>query len=142
MASGTAARFSMETGEADRVYQTYRLLELLYPIAFALALLLGGVLPAGIILQSAKEASLLRVLGTTKRRTRAMLSLEQVILCLLGLLCAAVGLIGLKGAALLPVSGLLWLYAAAHFCLCILGTAVAAVSVTRRNVLELLQVKE
>ena len=142
MASGTAARFSMETGEADRVYQTYRLLELLYPIAFALALLLGGVLTAGIILQSAREASLLRVLGTTKRRTRAMLSLEQVILCLLGLLCAAVGLIGLKGIALLPVSGLLWLYAAAHFCLCILGTAAAAVSVTRRNVLELLQVKE
>ena len=71
-----------------------------------------------------------------------MLSLEQVILCLLGLLCAAAGLIGLKGAALQPVSGLLWLYAAAHFCLCILGTAMAAVSVTRRNVLELLQVKE
>ena len=139
---GTRADFSLETAEADRVYQTYRLLELLYPIAFALALLLGGVLPAGIILQSAREASLLRVLGTTKRRTRTMLSLEQVILCLLGLLCAAVGLIGLKGAALLPVSGLLWLYAAAHFCLCILGTAVAAVSVTRRNVLELLQVKE
>ena len=139
---GRPGSFSMETAEADRIYQTYRLLELLYPIAFALALLLGGVLPAGIILQSAKEASLLRVLGTTKRRTRAMLSLEQVILCLLGLICAAVGLIGLKGDALRPVSDLLGLYAAAHFCLCILGTAVAAVSVTRRNVLELLQVKE
>ena len=139
---GRPGSFTMDTSEADRVYQTYRLLELLYPIAFALALALGAVLPAGIILQSAKEASLLRVLGTTKRRTRTMLSLEQVILCLLGLVCAAVGLIGLKGAALLPVSGLLGIYAAAHFCLCILGTALAAVSVTRRNVLELLQVKE
>ena len=65
-----------------------------------------------------------------------------MILCLLGLLCAAVGLVGLKGDALLPVSGLLGLYAGTHFLLCILGTAVAAVSVTRRHVLELLQVKE
>ena len=139
---GRPGSFSMDTSEADRVYQTYRLLELLYPIAFALALALGGVLPAGIILQGAKEASLLRVLGTTKRRTRAMLTLEQVILCALGLALAAVGLIGLRGDALRPVSGLLGLYAGAHFCLCILGTAAAAVSVTRRNVLELLQVKE
>ena len=139
---GRPGSFSMETGEADRVYQTYRLLELLYPIAFALALILGAVLPAGIILQSAKEASLLRVLGTTKRRTRAMLTLEQVVLCLLGLVCAAIGLIGLKGDALLPVSDLLSLYSGTHFLLCILGAALAAVSVTRRNVLELLQVKE
>ena len=57
-------------------------------------------------------------------------------------ICAAVGLIGLKGDALRPVSGLLGLYSAAHFCLCILGAAVAAVSVTHRNVLDLLQVKE
>ena len=139
---GRPGSFSMETGEADRIYQTYRLLELLYPIAFALALALGGILPAGVILQSAKEASLLRVLGTTKRRTRAMLSLEQVILCLLGLVCAAIGLIGLKGNALLPVSGLLGLYTGTHLFFCILGTVLAAVSVTRRNILELLQVKE
>ena len=139
---GRPGSFSMDTSEADRVYQTYRLLELLYPIAFTLALGLGGVLPAGIILQSAREASLLRVLGTTKRRTRVMLTLEQVFLCLLGLLCAAFGLLGLKGDALRPVSGLLGLYSGSHFCLCILGTTLAAVSVTRRHVLELLQVKE
>ena len=139
---GRPGSFTMDTGEADRVYQTYRLLELLYPIAFALALILGSVLPAGIILQSAQEASLLRVLGTTKRRTRVMLGLEQAVLCLLGLGLAAAGLIGLKGDALQPVSGLLGLYAAAHFCLCLLGAAAAAISVTRRHVLELLQVKE
>ena len=139
---GRPGSFTMDTSEADRIYQTYRLLELLYPIAFALALILGCVLPAVVILQSAKEASLLRVLGTTKRRTRAMLSLEQVILCLLGLCFAAAGLIGLKGDALRQVSALLGLYAAAHFCLCVLCASAAAVSVTRRNVLELLQVKE
>ena len=71
-----------------------------------------------------------------------MLSLEQAILCLLGLGLAALGLLGLKGSALRPVSDLLVIYAAAHFCLCLLGALTAAVSVTRRHVLELLQVKE
>ncbi|MBR5701954.1 MAG: type II toxin-antitoxin system mRNA interferase toxin, RelE/StbE family, partial [Oscillospiraceae bacterium] len=142
MTAGSNARFSMETGEADRIYQTYRLLELLYPIAFALALILGGVLPAGVILQSAREASLLRVLGTTKRRTRVMLSLEQIFLCFLGLCLAVAALVLTKGSALLAVAGLVVIYAAAHLLACAVGTEAAAVSVTRRNVLELLQVKE
>ncbi|MBR5701496.1 MAG: type II toxin-antitoxin system mRNA interferase toxin, RelE/StbE family, partial [Oscillospiraceae bacterium] len=103
---GRPGSFSMETQEADRIYQTYRLLELLYPIAFALALILGGVLPAGVILQSAREASLLRVLGTTKRRTRAMLSLEQLFLCFIGLCLAVAALVLTKGSALLAVAGL------------------------------------
>ena len=140
--SGTAARFSMETAEADRVYQTYRLLELLYPIAFALALILGCVLPGGIILQSAREAALLRVLGTTKRRTRAMLTLEQIFLCFLGLCLAVAALVIAKGSALTAVAGLIAVYIAAHLLACAMGTEAAAVSVTRRNVLELLQVKE
>ena len=140
--SGRQGSFSMETAEADRVYQTYRLLETLYPIAFALALLLGGVLPAGVILQSAREASLLRVLGTTKRRTRAMLSLEQLFLCFLGLCLAIAALVLSQGSALTAVAGLVAAYAASHLLACAAGTEAAAVSVTRRNVLELLQVKE
>ena len=139
---GRPGSFSLDTSEADRVYQIYRLLETLYPIAFALALILGGVLPAGVILQSAKEASLLRVLGTTKRRTRAMLTLEQVFLCLLGLCLAVAALVLTRGNALTAVAGLIAIYTAAHLLACAVGTEAAAVSVTRRNVLELLQVKE
>ena len=139
---GRPGSFSMETQEADRIYQTYRLLELLYPIAFVLALILGGVLPAGIILQTAREASLLRVLGTSKRRTRAMLSLEQLFLCFLGLCLAIAALVLTRGSALTAVAGLIAAYAAAHLLACAAGAEAAAVSVTRRNVLELLQVKE
>ncbi len=139
---GRPGSFSMETQEADRIYQTYRLLELLYPIAFALALVLGGVLPAMVILQSAREASLLRVLGTSKRRTRAMLSLEQLFLCFIGLCLAIAALVIAKGSALLAVAGLVAAYAAAHLLACAVSTEAAAVSVTSRNVLELLQVKE
>lgn len=140
--NGTAARLSMETEEADRIYQTYRLIELLYPIAFAVAILLGGVLPGIIILQSAKEAALLRVLGTTKRRTRVMLTLEQIMLCALGLALAVAALVGSNGRALYDVAGLLMLYLAAHFVFCVSASTAASVSVTKRKVLELLQVKE
>ena len=139
---GSRAEFSMETQEADRVYQTYRLLELLFPIAFVLALILGAVLPAGVILQSAKEASLLRVLGTAKGRTRSMLSLEQIFLCLLGILLAGLGLAAVKGSALGQVKELLAVYAGAHFLLCALAAFLASAAVTRRRVLELLQTKE
>ena len=64
------------------------------------------MLPAGVILQSAREASLLRVLGTTKRRTRAMLSLEQLFLCLAGLCLAIAALVLAEGGALTAVAGL------------------------------------
>ena len=46
------------------------------------------------------------------------------------------------GSALLAVAGLVAAYAAAHLLACAVSTEAAAVSVTRRNVLELLQVKE
>ncbi|MBR6521694.1 MAG: ABC transporter permease [Oscillospiraceae bacterium] len=140
--NGTTAMLSMETEEADRIYQTYRLIELLYPIAFAVAILLGGVLPGIIILQSAKEAALLRILGTTKRRTRVMLTLEQIMLCLLGLVLAAASLAAVKGRELYDVAGILLVYLSAHFVFCASSSTAASISVTKRKVLELLQVKE
>ena len=71
-----------------------------------------------------------------------MLSLEQLFLCFLGLCLAIAALVLSQGSALTAVAGLVAAYAAAHLLACVLGTEAAAVSVTRRNVLELLQVKE
>ena len=47
-----------------------------------------------------------------------------------------------KSTLLSMLAGLVVIYAAAHLLSCAVGTEAAAVSVTRRNVLELLQVKE
>ena len=142
--SGTVSTpiFLMDTSEADNIYMIYRLIETLYPIAAVAAILIGGLLPALIILQSAREASILRVLGTTKKRTRALLILEQLFLCLLGLLVAFLLLLALNGSGLLTLAAPLTLYAALHFAACLLGTSLAAVAVSRHNILELLQVKE
>lgn len=134
--------FLMDTSEADNIYKIYRLIETLYPIAAVVAVVIGGVLPGLIILQSAKEASILRVLGTTKRRTRIMLISEQLILCLLGLVLAFIILSAINGNSILTVVLPLSIYIVLHFAGCIIGTSICAVVVTRRRILELLQVRE
>ncbi len=134
--------FDMDTSEADQVYKTYRLLETLYPLTAAVALILGAVLPGLIILQCAQEAGLLRALGTTKGRTRSMLTLEQALLCLLGLLLAGAGVCTLHRPDLGVLFEPFGLYLAAHLLACILGSLAFAVKATGKNVLELLQEKE
>jgi predicted lysophospholipase L1 biosynthesis ABC-type transport system permease subunit len=134
--------FTMDTSEADNIYKIYRLIETLYPIAFAVALLIGALLPGLIILQTAKDASVMRVLGATKLRTRVTLALEQLLLCAVGLALAAALLFALNASAVRDAAFALAAYAALHFAACAVGAALCAVAVTKRNILELLQVKE
>jgi hypothetical protein len=134
--------FLMDTGEADNIYKIYRLIETLYPIAVVIAVLIGAVLPGLIIIQSAREASILRVLGTTKRRTRVMLIFEQLLLCLAGLILAFAVLAVINGSGILGVAGSIGFYCALHFIGCTIGTTIASIVVTKRKILELLQVKE
>jgi hypothetical protein len=134
--------FTMDTSEADNMYQTIRLLNTLYPIAIAAAVIMSGLFPGLIIMQSDREASIMRVLGTTKRRTRVMLIVEQAALCLLGLLCAAALLFAINGVSIAEYTAALGIAATALLSGCIAGALVCAVIVTRRRILELLQVKE
>ena len=103
-------------------------------IALGLALLL--------VIQSAREAAILRVLGTPKGKTWVMLGGGQVLLCLLGLLLglAALTLLRQDVAAVLGGPSLLCagLYLAGSLC----GTIAGAAYVTKDKALELLQVKE
>ena len=137
-----APLFIMDTSEADNIYKIYRLIEALYPLAVAVAILLGAVLPGLIIIQSAKEASIMRVLGTTKRRTRTILILEQMMLCIIGLIIAFAILIMVNRANILKLAEPLCTYCLLHLISCTVGTTIAAITVTRRKILELLQVKE
>jgi hypothetical protein len=137
-----SSHFSMDTSEADNMYQTISLLNTLYPIAIAAAVIMSGLFPGLIIMQSDREASIMRVLGTTKRRTRVMLIAEQVALCLLGQLCAAALLFAINGVSLAEHTAALGIAAIALLAGCIAGALVCAVIVTRRRILELLQVKE
>ena len=118
------------------------LLASLFPIAVAAAVLIGVLGPLLVILQSAQEAAYLRILGVTKKRTRCILALEQVALCMAGIILAAAlsalyspGLFARGIEALAPC----WaLYLCGGACGAIAGSAL----VTRHKILELLQVKE
>jgi len=137
-----SASYYTDTAELDNIRRVRDLLATLFPIAVTAAVLIGATAPLLIIIQSAKEAAIMRILGTTKKRTRCILAFEQIILCAVGLACAAGGLAvynaGLfaESTPLLAVCGVLYLLGGAAAAL------VASVSVTSRKVLELLQVKE
>jgi ABC-type antimicrobial peptide transport system permease subunit len=132
----------MDMSEADNLNQTIKLLNTLYPIAIAAAVIMSGLFPGLIVMQSDREASILRVLGTTKRRTRVLLVAEQAALCLLGQLCAAAVLLSINGTSIAAHAATLGITAVVLLSGCIAGALVCAVIVTRRRILELLQVKE
>ena len=122
------------------------LMRLLYPVVAALSLLTAAGIAALFVMTSAREAAILRILGTTKLRSRVMLALQTAVTSLAGLLLGLGGalaytgrtrpelLAGLVGASVL--CAMLYLLAA------IAGAAASAAAVTGRNPLELLQVKE
>ncbi len=134
--------FSMDTSDADRIYRVYRLIETLYPLTVAAALILGTLLPVLMILQEQKEAAILRALGWSKKLTIRRLTLEQAALCLAGLLLAVIALFAVNGSGFLGVILVPVLYIVAHFALCVGASAAISASILQKSPMRLLQVKE
>ncbi len=118
------------------------LLESLFPIAVAAAVMIGVFGPGLVILQSAQEAAFLRILGVTKKRARCMLVLEQIILSIAGIVLVAGSLALIQPGLFVRSTETLAFCWSLYFLGCISGALAAAVQVTRYKVLELLQVKE
>jgi hypothetical protein len=135
-------KFVMDTSEADNLQRMIGLLDTLYPIAVTVAVLLSGLLPVLIVAQSEKVAAIMRVLGTTKKHTRAVLILEQAVLCLSGLICAAALLLAINGPALTDCIREIAVCSVLLLLSNIAGASTCAIIITRRRILELLQVKE
>ena len=111
-------------------------------MALAAALLLSGFLCSLSTLQSSREAAIMRVLGTTKRKARVILTAEAAVLDIAGLvlgLCAMFIIHGRESAVILDM---LYLYCALQIAMILICTALCSALVTRRNVLELLHAKE
>lgn len=136
------ASFYIDTTGLKNIQRICELLESLFPIAVAAALLIGLFGPGLVILQSAKEAAFLRVLGVTKSRVRCMLILEQIVLCAAGIVLVAGGFALLRPGLFTRSVQTLTTCFALYFMGCLCGAFVAAVQVTRHKILELLQVKE
>jgi hypothetical protein len=119
--------------------QTLSILRMLYPVVIGASIIIGLGLAMIFMIQSAKNAAVMRVLGGTNRKTRITLIVEQLLICMIGL---AVGL------AVLIITG--WGFGLASSLmlmgLYVIGVLIGAVSgavlVTNRPALDLLQVKE
>ena len=121
-------------GSMDR---NLALLLRLYPVAIGLSVIIGLGLALLLMLQNAKNAAIVRILGSTQRRALTVLSAEQMVTCLAGVL------LGIAVAALLrwdvgAVCGL----AALYFAGATAGSVAGGVLVTNKPPLELLQVRE
>jgi len=136
------ASYYLDSTELENLRRILDLLVLLFPIAVAAAVLIGFTAPGLIIMQSAKEAAIMRVLGVTKRRARCMLVFEQVGLCVVGIALAAGGLALYNSGLLARSAETLALCGALYMSGCACAALWASVQVTRRRVLVLLQAKE
>jgi hypothetical protein len=118
--------------------QSLRLFRILYPVALASAFVLAFGLALLTLLQSAKNAAIMRVLGKKKSATCTALIAEQMFVCIFG---AAVGL------ALLPILGIvtgvvLFGLAGIYLAGALVGSWVGAMIITAKPPLELLQIRE
>lgn len=118
------------------------LLQVLYPVLIAVSVLIGAGLCFLLLLQEAKQAAILRMLGTTKMVVRLALISEPFLLSIIGVL---IGLIIFRflwsGSSLVPVGQLL-LGAGLYLAGALAGLVIGAISVTNKKPMELLQVKE
>ena len=99
-------------------------------------MVIGAFLCGLIIVQTSKDIAIMRVLGTSKRKTRTIIVLEQMILCIVGIVIAVV-VLALRGALM----QMLWVFGV-YALVILLASIVASVAASRKNVLELLQTKE
>ena len=136
------ADYFLDSGGLANIERISGLLESLFPIAVAAAVLIGLSGPLLVILQSAQEAAFLRILGVTKKRARCMLAVEQVVLCIAGIILVAGGLAlydpGRFARGLETFALCFGLYLLG----CVCGAVAASIQVTRYRLLELLQVRE
>ena len=137
-----SASFYIDTAALDNIKRVRDLLVLLFPVAVTAAVLMGLFGPGLIIMQSAKEAALLRILGVTKKRARCMLMFEQVVLCAVGISLAAGVLVLYNSGLFARSAGTLAVCGALYLSGCVCGAFGASLQVTRRRILELIQVKE
>lgn len=122
------------------------LMEVLYPVTLVLSLLVSAGIAVLFVMTSAKEAAIMRVLGTSKLCSRVMLALQNVFTSLAGLLLGLLGALACMGRTrpelLAGLAGASVLCAALYLLAAIVSAGASAVGVTSRNPLELLQVRE
>ena len=136
------ASFFVDPSGLENAQRIRDILESLFPLTVTAAILLGLLGPGLVILQSAKEAAFLRILGSAKKRARCMLALEQVLLCVIAMAVVAGALALSDPVRFARSTGTFAVCYGLYLLGCICGSVLAAVYVTGGRILELLQIKE
>ncbi|MCL2235501.1 MAG: hypothetical protein FWB98_03545, partial [Defluviitaleaceae bacterium] len=118
--------------------QNFNLLLLLRPIVLAVSAAMAVGFALLMMLQNAKQAAIMRVLGYSKSRSRLLLAVENLSVTALGVLLAVAGWL----FAPAQVGGALPLFALLYLTATILGVIIGTTTITRKSPLELLQVCE
>jgi len=130
------------TGAVEPLEKNLQLMAVLFPVTVAVSVLIAAGLAVLMVFQTVKTAALLRILGTTKARARAMLCWEQIVLCMVGLVLGLGALIILRQDVSAVLAGTVLLSAGLYLTGVLVGALFSSISVTNRMPLELLQVKE
>ena len=138
----SAPVFRMDTTDADRINRSHQLLNAMFPISVAAALILGTLLPILMVLQSRQEVAVFRALGWPKGAVTLRYVLEQGLLCLVGILIAFVVLPAINGGDLSVLRPVLLIYALVHLLAAMAGIAFASRLTLAKSPMALLQAKE
>ncbi len=145
--SMSAVLWDQELNQAIKpLEQNISFMQILYPVVVGLSMLISAGTALLFTIMSSKEAAIMRVLGTSKTRSRS-------IICLQVLFTNAAGLVmgilvswilisfNVKVSVGLILSQTI-ICATLYFTSAALGALISSAGVTKRNPLELLQVKE
>jgi len=118
--------------------QNLYFLRILHPIVLGLSLAIGAGLALLIMMQSAKNAAIMRALGFKKQKVRATLCAELAAVALAGVVLGILVMSPINMG--FPAS--LLMTASLYFGSVIIGSTIGAILISRRPPMELLQVKE
>lgn len=118
------------------------LMAVLYPVTIAISMLIAAGLDFLLVNLVARDTAILRVLGVSRIRLLMALTGQQGLLSLLGVIVGLAGLAALWNDLSASISGLSLAAGGLYLVSASIGAIVGGIFITRRQPLELLQVKE
>ena len=134
--------FYMDTSKLESLEKTLWLLKDAYLVAIFAAIIICVFLCCLVVIQSSKEASIMRSLGTTRKIVCSLLLLEQVFLNLVGLIFGALVFLLISNKEVLRIEKQIYSYALIHIGAIMVSSIICSMLVTNKSPLKFLQVKE
>jgi len=132
----------MDTSKLDSVSKSMKIINTLYPITIACALLICALINSLSVLHSIKDAAIMRSLGSSKKIVRTVMTAEQCLLCIIGILLGICAIIVLRGTGIFKVIGQLAVFSFVYFLVALSSSMICIALSTGSDILTLLQARE